>query len=300
MNEHAPHIATTVAKREIVRGRTLFIACVAVTLLVSTDAIASMSFTATSTQLNIYITPNLPGLAGGRSWTALVGPARSRDKKLIAGASGYAFGGMACQATIFGCKSVSWTTIEAGWATYFGASSMTTPRLDTADWQPGDQVCEATAHVQAFIENWVPPPENVTLTGYCFALPDPRPTPPKPMCSVAALPALAHGSLNTVDINGNVSFVNFGVSCNITTTVTVRAIASTTGAPTSTVPVRTDGSVTTRLMIDNVDGAQGVSFVVNAPGGWPNPAHKLTSTLTSAEPAAGALQGSGVLVVDVP
>ncbi|WP_213947639.1 hypothetical protein [Luteibacter sp. dw_328] len=275
------------------RSRTLLLLSLAGSALAPAEAFASMSFSATPTQLSIYVTANLPGSAGGRSWTALVGPVRSRDKKLIVGPPTYAFAGQACQATIFGCKPTPWATVESAWVQAFGASSMTAPRLDINDWQPGDQVCEGTAHVESYLPSWLPAPANITLTGYCYALPDPRPVQPV-SCSVALPSPLAHGDMTASQVNGRVASTDLAISCSRATTVHIRAVLGTTQL-TSKVPVRADGSIAATLTINGADGATGASVPVST-----TTTFRLASTLASEAPTPGTLQGNAVLIVDIP
>lgn len=89
------------------------------------------------------------------------------------------------------------------------------------------------------------------------------------------------------------------VVCNVAPTVRIRAVVSTTVVPTATAPVRADGSVASKLTINNVDGATSVSAQVDASSKWPN-INTLTSTLTTGAPKASALLGNAILIVDVP
>jgi hypothetical protein len=96
------------------------------------------------------------------------------------------------------------------------------------------------------------------------------------------------------DVNGDTSVASVSLSCTRAVTVKIRAIANTAD-PTSLVPVRGDGSITSRLTINGADGAIGASvYVANST------TVTLTSMLQAGVPTAGLLQGNAVLVVDVP
>jgi transcription elongation GreA/GreB family factor len=105
---------------------------------------------------------------------------------------------------------------------------------------------------------------------------------------------VAHGDLALANANGSQAdgFATF--QCTGNATVKVRAIASPAN-PTSTIPVRSDSSITSRLTVNNADGATGVTIPVVA-----NQAVTVTlkSTLSTAQPTAGALLGSAALVLD--
>jgi hypothetical protein len=249
--------------------------------------LASMSITATPTTITISTSPNLPGSVSGHSWTAFVGPVRSRDKNIITAQPTYGWAGMSCQGTIKPCPSRSWVQIEQAWVTYFG--SVTTSQRTDADWQPGDQICEGTAYIASVQNPWYPPPEYISIPGPCVALPDPR-----PVSCVLSVPEIAHGQIAAPDVGGNTATATASLTCTASTSVTIRAVASEAN-PSSTVPVRPDSSITSHLTINGIDGATGVGVAVVA-----NQPKTVTlgSTLASAAPTVGVLQGNAALIVD--
>jgi hypothetical protein len=121
--------------------------------------------------------------------------------------------------------------------------------------------------------------------------------PPKPVCSLSQPAALAHGNLAVANVHGSVSNVSASISCTQVTNVKVRAILSVAN-PTSNVPVRADGSITSHLTINGSDGAVGVNVAIVAAN---SPTLvTLTSTLATQAPTAGALTGAALVIVDVP
>lgn len=108
---------------------------------------------------------------------------------------------------------------------------------------------------------------------------------------------LAHGDLGSSSLDGNTVTRQFGIYCEgAGATVHVRAVRSTSQLV-STIPLRGDSSVTSRLALNGADGAAGVSVVVPA-----NTKVKvdLTSTLQGSGAAAGGLDGDAILILTVP
>jgi hypothetical protein len=257
------------------------------TLLCARTAVASMSISATTTTITVTTSPSLPGSFGGHSWTALVGPMRYRDNHIITSGRGYGWAGWRCQGTIFSCRAESWVRTEQSWVTYMGSTTQTFARTDS-DWQAGDTVCEGTAHTTSAIADWLPAPGYITNAGSCVALPDPRPV----TCSINVTGDLSHGDLALADVVGSTTTVTAVLRCSGNKTVTIRAIRSPNN-PTSTIPVRTDNSITSHLAVNGMDGAVGaqVPVIANQPVNV-----SLTSTLSSGIPSAGPLLGNAVLV----
>lgn len=124
-------------------------------------------------------------------------------------------------------------------------------------------------------------------------------TPPPPVeCDIGTVEqTLAHGDLASSSLDGNTVTRKVGVYCiGAGATVHLRAVRSGS-QQISTIPLRGDSSVTSRLTLNGVDGATGVSVVVPA-----NTQVKvdLTSTLHGSGAAAGALEGDAILILTVP
>ena len=120
-------------------------------------------------------------------------------------------------------------------------------------------------------------------------------TPPKPVCTINDGDVyLPHAELTLAQVNGNLATSSATIVCDKNATVNIRAIVSASNL-TSTVPLRPDSSITSHLTVNGVDGAIGasVTVVANQPT-----AVALGSTLASATPTAGALQGGALLNVD--
>jgi hypothetical protein len=124
---------------------------------------------------------------------------------------------------------------------------------------------------------------------------------PQPACTVSSPTPLAHGDMDAASVNNNVSNMEIWISCSVASNVTVRAFLSASD-PTSTVPVRPNGTITSRLTVNGTDGATGVNLSIPGGGRWPTPSTKVivTSTLATTAPTAGDLQGTALLVVNVP
>nr|WP_157503925.1 hypothetical protein [Luteibacter rhizovicinus] len=115
-------------------------------------------------------------------------------------------------------------------------------------------------------------------------------------CSITPPSPLAHGDVSVAGVIGDSAESTATVLCNRSVTVLVRAIASP-GSPSSVVPLRADSSITSKLTVNDLDGATGASIPVTA--NYPVTVN-LRSTLASTQPSPGAVQGNAVLVLDVP
>lgn len=126
---------------------------------------------------------------------------------------------------------------------------------------------------------------------YCFTLG----TPPQVNCEISPpnLP-LGHDVLESAAVNGNVKTSSVIAVCSFATTAVIRAIRSSAD-PTSTIPVRADGSINSRLTLNGSDGAAGIELSIPA-----SPQYvtiNVASTLSTSAPTPGSLQGNAVLTI---
>jgi len=272
---------------------------IVVMLLFAPTAVATMTFSITKTTITVTTTPGgIGGTVGGSGyhrWSARVGPVRYRDKALIASGLGNGWAGTGCYdpVVIRPCPAKDWAFVESKWIDFFGSSTQTYTRADTASWQPGDTLCEGIAQMASFNQSWIPSPAEITPAGSCVALPDPRPEPPLSCSITSTSVTLAHGNLASTAVQGSIATSVATLVCNQTTTVRVQALRSVSNA-TSTVPVRADSSITSHLTVNGVDGVTGayVPATANQPVSV-----NLASTLSSTTPTPGALQGDAIVYV---
>lgn len=93
--------------------------------------------------------------------------------------------------------------------------------------------------------------------------PPPTEPPLQPVsCSIGGDINLAHGVLNQDNVNGNTKSVYAQVSCNREATVKITARANNGG---DVVTLRSDGSLKSKLQVNNIAGATGTT--VRVPGG---------------------------------
>jgi len=90
----------------------------------------------------------------------------------------------------------------------------------------------------------------------------PPPVLPPVSCSIGGDINLAHGVLNQDNVNGNTKSVYAQVSCNREATVKITARANNGG---DVVTLRSDGSLKSKLQVNNIAGATGTT--VQVPGG---------------------------------
>jgi hypothetical protein len=149
-----------------------------------------------------------------------------------------------------------------------------------ATWQNGDNVCVAGT--------WGWPAAETCSTSLPVSA---------PVTCTLSTPGIAvtHGDVALTDTNGSQATASARFQCTGNATVKIRAIASASN-PSSTITVRGDGSITSRLAVNGADGATGVIAQVVA-----NQAVdlSLTSTLASGQPTPGALDGNATLVLDI-
>lgn len=293
MDAYTRKEATMKSHRSKRSPRTVAALCVLVAcLLFASNGLASMWFAFPAAgKITVAMYADSNGEFTGGYWTAKVGPVRLRDKHVITGTNPNTWAGLGCKSGPIGpCHKGWWFQAESEWAKANGNYMVTVDRTDT-DWQPGDQVCEGSAFLNSFNMAWIPAPGNVSILGSCSALPDPRPV----TCQATAPTTLAHGDVPLANVSGDKSMTTSTVTCNGSANVNVWAIASAAN-PTSTVPVRTDGSITSKLTVNGVDGKTGVTIPVTAN----QPASvTLGSTLASSIPTPGTFKGNATLIVDV-
>ncbi len=120
--------------------------------------------------------------------------------------------------------------------------------------------------------------------------------PPLPplSCAVKGNIDLAHGILNQDNVNGNTKSVYAQVSCNREATVKITALANDGG---DVVTLRADGSLKTKLQVNNIAGATGATVRVPGSNGT---SVIFSSTLSSnGNVAAGDFSASAVAVVAI-
>ncbi|MGX1960586.1 MrpH family fimbial adhesin [Serratia proteamaculans] len=83
-----------------------------------------------------------------------------------------------------------------------------------------------------------------------------KPPLPPVSCSISGDINLAHGALNQNDLNGNARSVYAQVSCNREATVRITAQANNGG---DVVTLRSDGSLKSKLQVNNISGASGAT-----------------------------------------
>jgi hypothetical protein len=116
---------------------------------------------------------------------------------------------------------------------------------------------------------------------------------PPVTCHITAPGPLRHDNIDVASVSGHTSTSTATLTCTGNKTVNVRAVLNS-GNTTSKVPVRADGSISSHLKVNGVDGATGAN--VYAPANQPVTV-TLSSTLSSDAPTPGALQGSAVLIM---
>ncbi|RYM49059.1 hypothetical protein BSQ96_20705 [Serratia proteamaculans] len=100
--------------------------------------------------------------------------------------------------------------------------------------------------------------------------------------------------MNQNDLNGNARSVYAQVSCNREATVRITAQANNGG---DVVTLRSDGSLKSKLQVNNISGASGATVRVPSGNGT---SVMFTSTLISnGNVSAGAFSGSAVAVVTI-
>ncbi|MEB6541872.1 hypothetical protein MXM81_22630 [Serratia plymuthica] len=131
----------------------------------------------------------------------------------------------------------------------------------------------------------------------CDGTMNPPPTePPLPplSCTINGDINLAHGVLNQDNVNGNTKSVYAQVSCNREATVKITALANNGG---DVVTLRPDGSLKTKLQVNNIAGATGATVRVPGSNGT---SVLFSSTLSSnGNVAAGNFSASAVAVVAI-
>jgi len=118
---------------------------------------------------------------------------------------------------------------------------------------------------------------------------------PPVTCAISVPTPLAHANLAIDAVQGaNVSTTATLTCTGVGKAVKVQALASATGTS-ATVPVRADKSIESHLTVNGVDGYTGANVFASAA----QPAQvTITSTLSSAQPTTGPLQGSAVLLAE--
>ncbi|KYG17279.1 hypothetical protein [Serratia plymuthica] len=132
-----------------------------------------------------------------------------------------------------------------------------------------------------------------SCTGTITPPPTEPPLPPL-SCTINGDINLAHGVLNQDNVNGNTKSVYARVSCNREATVKVTARANNGG---DVVTLRSDGSLKSKLQVNNIAGATGVT--VRVPGS--NSVSVLFSSTLSSDShvAAGNFSASAIAVLAI-
>ncbi|CAI0928244.1 MrpH family fimbial adhesin [Serratia entomophila] len=121
--------------------------------------------------------------------------------------------------------------------------------------------------------------------------------PPKPplTCSLDGDIYLRHGTLDANGVNSHVATSTARVSCNRAATVNIKAVAFQGGG--STVRLSANGSLMSRLEVNNNDGVIGGTF--NVPGISGNNVIFKSTLITSGDVAAGNFNGSAVAILSI-